>query len=37
MKWILALCLFGLSTLPMRAEIAIQEVTSPGGDRKSVV
>ena len=31
MKWILALCLFGLSTLPMRAEIAIQEVTSPGG------
>ena len=31
MKWILALCLFGMSTLPMRAEIAIQEVTSPGG------
>ena len=31
MKWIVALCLFGLSTLPMRAEIAIQEVTSPGG------
>ena len=31
MKWILALCVFGLSTLPMRAEIAIQEVTSPGG------
>ena len=31
MKWILTLCLSLLSTLPLRAEIAIQEVTSPGG------
>ena len=31
MKWILTLCLSLLSTLPLRAEIAVQEVTSPGG------
>ena len=31
MKGILTLCLSLLSTLPLRAEIAIQEVTSPGG------
>ena len=31
MKWIFTLCLSLLSTLPLRAEIAIQEVTSPGG------
>ena len=31
MKWVLTLCLSLLATLPLRAEIAIQEVTSPGG------
>ena len=31
MKGILTLCLSLLSTLPLRAEIAVQEVTSPGG------
>jgi len=31
MKWVLTLCLSLLATLPLRAEIAIQEVTSPEG------